>query len=185
VVSLYIAVLVPMLAVVHAMPNTSIATNEYITQLVQVRHTPVAEPETIVGTPARLIIPRLGIDLPIEAGTYDAVSDSWTLSRTAVHYAVMTALPNNDSGNTLIYGHNNRKILAPTRDIQVGDELHIITKENQTFTYRYVADVKVDPANTDILTAAAGNPKLTLLTCNGLWNEKRRLMDFEYTGVSW
>lgn len=186
VVSLYLLIGIPLYAFVFAAPApTAIATNDYLSELAAIEQTRVTTPETITGSPVRLVIPRLGVDLPIEDGVYDPATDSWTLSRTAVHYALITAPPNTTSGNTLIYGHNNRRILGATRNIQPGDVLQIITKENQTFSYAYTSDIKVDPSNTSIFgETSTDKPRLTLLTCDGLFNEQRRLMSFDFTEVS-
>ena len=185
VVSLYIVVGIPLYALLFAAPAPTVATNDYLSELTTIEQLTPVTPDTITGSPNRLVIARLGIDLTIEDGAYDVATDSWTLSRTGVHYALMTAPPNTTSGNTLIYGHNNRRILGATRSIQPGDVAEIYTKEGYIFRYAYTADVKVDPTDTSILSdTAEAKPKMTLLTCDGLWNEKRRLMSFDFLEVS-
>lgn len=186
VIMLYLLFWVPLYAFVFSTPApVAVATNDYLSELAAIEQTRVTTPETITGSPIRLVVPRLNIDLPIEDGIYDPTTDSWTLSRTATHYALITAPPNTTSGNTLIYGHNNRRILGATRNIQPGDVLQIITKENQTFSYAYTSDIKVDPSNTSIFgDTSIDKPRLTLLTCDGLFNEQRRLMSFDFTEVS-
>ena len=184
VVSLYVVAFVPLHFFVLNPPVRALDTNTYITEIVKTEVTRKVEPETVQGAPKRLRIPSVGINLPIEDGLYNYETDTWTLSRTAVHYAVMTSPPNNKAGNTLIYGHNNRNVLAPTRDIRTGDKLQIVAKDGTVFTYRYVADIKVDPSDTSILAVDPNKPQLTLLTCDGLFYEKRRLMHFEFVEVT-
>lgn len=139
---------------------------------------PRVEEEVVSGKPARLIIPRLKIDLAVENGEYHRATNTWTLSDVNAHYALMTPEPSNQAGNTLIYGHNTRRVLAATKDIKQGDTLVVKTDNEHTFTYTYTGDNIVNPTDTEFLGKPAGVPTLTLLTCDGPWFEKRRLMSF-------
>jgi len=181
VVSLYVLIVMPLYTFALPEPAESIDTNQFITQVIVEEE--IKQPQAITGVPDRLLIPRLGINLPIADGVYDPATETWTLSKTAVHYAVMTRLPNDKSGHTLIYGHNTVQLLSPTRLLQPGDILQIVSKEGLTYNYVYVADNKVDPSNTQVLTQTSEKPMLTLLTCNGLFNEVRRLMSFEFVSI--
>jgi sortase (surface protein transpeptidase) len=71
------------------------------------------ESDVRAGQPVAISLPRLGIELPIISGTYDAAADNWTLSEDKAQFAAMTALPNNETGNTFIYGHNTQAVFAP------------------------------------------------------------------------
>lgn len=162
--------------------TTSINNNQYISEIVAAEPEPI-EPEALTGNPVRLEIPAVGIDLPVVDGEYDAATDSWTLSTTAVHIATMTSPINNQAGHTLIYGHNNRNLLASTRDIAKNDELIIYTDNDLVFRYVYTNDELVNPTDTSLLDQTPNKPQLTLLTCEGLFYEQRRLMSFELVEV--
>lgn len=184
VVSLYVLLLsAPVVFSLQQPAETaSIDNNQYISEIVATELEPI-EPEAITGNPVRLEIPAVGIDLPVVDGEYDPTTDSWTLSTTAVHIATMTSPINNQAGHTLIYGHNNRNLLAPTRDIAKNDELIIYTDNDLVFRYIYTNDELVDPTNTSLLDQDPNKPQLTLLTCEGLFYEQRRLMNFELVEV--
>ncbi|MCU0667047.1 MAG: sortase [Patescibacteria group bacterium] len=163
-------------------PATALDTDQFISQAV-VKQSEDIRPKAKIGNPTRLIIPRLGINLPIQEGKFDEATQSWTLTSNAVHYAVITSKPNDLSGNTLIYGHNTVQVLFPTMLLQPGDELLIESQEGYIYSYAYVADSNVKPSDTSILTTISSKPILTLLTCNGLFNENRRLMNFEFVFI--
>jgi LPXTG-site transpeptidase (sortase) family protein len=184
VVSLYVAIGIPFFAY-QAIVSSDIAqpSAQHLSAPVLVEPTEIKKP-IIVGHPKQILIPRLNVNLPIFDGVYDPATQSWTLGNQGVHYAYNTNLPNDDHGNTLLYGHNNPKILGVTKHLQPGDELIVITDNNLTFTYMYTEDQVVEPSNT---TLFEGNhyelPRLTLLTCSGTWSQNRRLMNFQFVEV--
>lgn len=139
---------------------------------------------TVNGHPAQLTIARLGISLAVLDGSYDPANNSWTLTEDATHFATMTALPNNKHGNTFIYGHNTAAVLEPVKDLVQGDLLTLRTTNGHIFNYVYKSDVTVTPDQTDILTSKATKPQLTLMTCQGIFSETRRIMRFEFVGIS-
>jgi LPXTG-site transpeptidase (sortase) family protein len=139
--------------------------------------------EQAVNMPKTLVIPRLGITLSIVPGQYDPATKTWTLSDTDVQFAGMTALPNDRSGNTLLYGHNTSEVLAPTDRLVEGDIAQVATQDGRTYTYAFTSGRQVDPTDTSVLKQTSISPTLTLLTCDGFWDEKRRLMEFSFVSV--
>jgi LPXTG-site transpeptidase (sortase) family protein len=127
-------------------------------------------------------LPRLGIELPIISGTYDAAADNWTLSEDKAQFAAMTALPNNETGNTFIYGHNTQAVFAPLAGLQAGDEATVRTTNGLSFKYTFNGDRLVDPKATSIL-APTEAPSLTLMTCEGIFSEARRVAVFDFKEV--
>ena len=135
------------------------------------------------GQPSRLVIERLGIDLSVRDGIYDNTTDEWTLSDDAAFFARMTTLPNDTRGNTFIYGHNTDQVLASVKDLIVGDIVKLVATNGLTFTYSYRDDDIVAPNATAVLEANFSTPQLTLMTCEGIWSNERRLMYFEFKEV--
>lgn len=163
--------------------------NDYLNELAHAANSKVAKdaaqsPIYRTGTASRLLIPRIGINLPIEPGTHDPETNTWALSNAVVHYAVMSTPVNNIAGDTLMYGHYNRKLLRPTDNLAIDDELIVETAEGLAFHYVYTGDQVVDPSDTSILNTKSKTSSLTLLTCNGLLFEHRRLMHFSFTSVA-
>ncbi|MBI2009014.1 sortase [Candidatus Saccharibacteria bacterium] len=133
----------------------------------------------MAGLPARIVLPDLGIDLPIDPGFYNPADKSWTLSGYRTHYAMVTTLPNNHDGNTFIYGHNNKYVFGPVKSIQPGQKALVYTQNNYIFTYSYVSTVGVEPDDTSVFDYS-GPPILTIQTCSGNWNEVRQMYTFKY-----
>lgn len=136
--------------------------------------------KTIIdGEPLGFKMARLGIDLPIKYGYFDTNDSSWTTSNDAIFYAYGTALPNNQRGNTFLYGHNRDSVIAKLSGLVVGDEVTITTANGHTFIYSYTGDKSVPPDYTDVLRDDPDTPRLTVMTCEGIFSLTRRLMYFD------
>jgi LPXTG-site transpeptidase (sortase) family protein len=140
-------------------------------------------PKTITGQPVRITVPRLGIDLSVVTGKYNAAADTWTLTSDKAQFADITDLPNNQQGNTFIYGHNTEAVFSKLAGLQRGDEVHVYTTNHHVFTYVYAKDESVKPTTTTVLASSA-QPKLTLMTCEGIFSLTRRIMYFSFTEVA-
>ena len=138
----------------------------------------------IQGPPARVQVDRLGVDLPISEGVYNAETGEWTLNETDAFFATMTDQPNDTKGSTFIYGHNRRSVFAPLADIQAGDTVRILTANGHTFTYTYARDASVTPDTINILYEHPEPPQLVLMTCEGAFSATRRIMYFTLSGVN-
>src|SRR3989344_2547012 len=130
------------------------------------------------GKPVKLLLPELKLTLNIEEGNYSETTKSWNVSKTNAHWANVTALANNKSGNTLIYGHNTNNVLGSTRNLKIGDKLILVTDNNLSFEYTLTGFKEVGPQDTEIFSYQ-GNPILTLVTCTGIADKKRKLMNFD------
>lgn len=183
VVCLYVFVAVP-LWMINFQQSTAPASALSQTTTIAKPITYEVKKQAISGQPARINIARLGIDLPVVDGAYDAVHNTWTLFDDSVQYATMTALPNDKEGNTFLYGHNTAAVLERVKDIIPGDMLTITATNGKVFSYAYTGDDSVTPDKTDILSAKSLQSQVTLMTCQGIFSETRRLLHFNFTGVS-
>jgi sortase (surface protein transpeptidase) len=139
----------------------------------------VAKPTTVSGNPKVLTVPSLSMRLDIAEGRYDAATGQWTLSLDKVHYAVMTVQPNDEQGNTFIYGHYRPGVFAMLHRIKPGAEAVIETDNGLRFVYTYTGNSVLNPTDTSVF-AYQGPPKLTLQTCTGTWMQNRQLFSFDY-----
>ncbi len=139
-----------------------------------------AKPDTVMGKPVHLSVPSLGIELAVADGAHNVQTGEWTLSKTMAHYALPTTQPNNQTGNTLIYGHNRNEVFTKLLNVQPGAKAIVTTDNGYRFTYTYTSTEAVDPTNLDIFTYE-GAPRLTLQTCSGAWYQNRQFFYFEYT----
>lgn len=135
----------------------------------------------IQGKPIRINIPRLGIDLFIKDGIYS--NDSWNVSDTEAMYATISPFPNDNKGNTIIYGHATEQIFGKTRNLIPGDELSIYTENDYRFDYKFQSAKDVFPDDISIFSDQEGL-KLTLITCKGINDAKRSLMEFHLNKVT-
>lgn len=138
---------------------------------------------TKTGTPNRLVVPRLGLTLPILNGYYDPQTNDWTLSDTDAFFATMTDLPNDKRGSTFIYGHNRPTAFESLKNIAAGDTVDVYTSNGLKFTYEYAQDAIIQPTTTNVLNDDPDHPQLVLMTCEGVWSEVRRLMYFNLKEV--
>jgi LPXTG-site transpeptidase (sortase) family protein len=132
----------------------------------------------ITGKPVRIVIPSQNIDLPVDEGFYNEENNSWTLSAYRAQFARLSNFANDAEGNTFIYGHNNKFVFGPIKNIQQSDQAVVYTDNNHTFYYEFENTYAVSPENTSILSYE-GPPILTVQTCSGNWNEQRQMYTFK------
>lgn len=140
---------------------------------------PPKKPSVVTGHPVSLRIPSLSVDLPIIDGAYNATNGEWTLSEDKTHYALPSSLPNNESGNTLIYGHNNKLVFGRLYTISPGAEAIITTNNGYRFVYQFTNAEQIKPTNTTVFIYD-GAPRLTLQTCSGYYMQNRHMHYFTF-----
>lgn len=145
---------------------------------------PVPNREIIIvsGKPVRILLPRLGIDLPVSDGVYDEKTGTWNISDNHVHYALPSSLANDYAGNTLIYGHSYEWVFKPLKNLQTGDTLQVFTDNGHVFNYIYQESKELAPSDISVFKFD-GYPTLTLQTCSGVWLEKREMFKFNFEEV--
>lgn len=138
--------------------------------------------ETVSGRPIHMKIPSLGTELPIDEGHYNPADATWTLSGYHAHFAMPTMPANNQEGNTLVYGHNNKYVFGPLKELQPGAVVEVTTDNSHLFYYTLASSTTVQPEDVSIF-AYQGPPILTLQTCTGNWHELRTMYTFTLTRV--
>jgi LPXTG-site transpeptidase (sortase) family protein len=137
----------------------------------------------VTGNPVHLAISSVNIDLAVIPGYYYPSTQSWTLSLDKAQYAVMTAKPNNKSGDTFIYGHYRVHVFYTLPKIQPGALAVITTDNGHTFTYQFQSSTVTTPDNTSLFTYK-GKPILILQTCTGVHFQNRQLFVFNLIEVT-
>jgi LPXTG-site transpeptidase (sortase) family protein len=138
----------------------------------------------VSGNPSRISIPSLGIDLAITPGVYNARTGQWTLTNDKVQYAVMTPQPNNQGGNTFLYGHYRKSVFASLHLIQPDSTAIITTDSGKKFTYVLTTVKVVSPEDSASIFDYQGPPILTVQTCTGAFFQNRQLFTFSLESVS-
>jgi len=137
----------------------------------------------ISGTPTSLNIPSLNMYVPVVPGYYDSASQSWTLTTTKVQFATTSSLPNNQSGNTFIYGHARSNLFGALPKIRAGAEAIVATSNGHHFFYTLGATKVVDPSDYGTVFGYQGKPVLMLQTCVGLLYQNREILTFNLEKV--
>lgn len=145
--------------------------------------TPITKPDTIIqGRPVTVYLPDIGLQRSVVPGNYDSANQTWTLSDEYAHFATLSALPNNNTGNTFIYGHNTAQVFAPLRDIRLGNMAYVKIESGETLIYRFTHITEVTPEDVTVLKNTS-KPTLSLQTCTGLWYQKRTIYRFDFIEV--
>lgn len=134
------------------------------------------------GTPTRIVIPSLSIDLPVGVGSYNPDNGSWTVDTTQAYYADVSMPINNSNGTTLIYGHAQSTVFETLPQIQPNAEAVVYTDSGFTFHYQLTGRRDVPPNDVSVFTAS-GLPKLVLQTCIGAYDELRALFSFRLVAI--
>ncbi len=132
----------------------------------------------ITGNPVRIAIASLNIDLPVIPGYYNATAQTWTLTTDKVQFATITPTPNNQQGNTFLYGHYRKNVFSSLHLLQADATAVITTENGHAFTYQLTAVHVVSPSDSASIFNYQGAPILTIQTCTGLFFENRQLFIF-------
>jgi LPXTG-site transpeptidase (sortase) family protein len=134
--------------------------------------TPVARDDQ---TPARLVIPAIGVDARIEARGLDSNRDLATATdfRNVAWYD-LGPRPG-DPGNAILNGHvswwTGDAVFTHLARLRTGDRINITRADGVAVTFKVTGKQVVD-ANARIgsLFAPSSRSTLTLITCTGVWN---------------
>jgi LPXTG-site transpeptidase (sortase) family protein len=146
-----------------------------------------------VGPPDnRLVIPRLGLNVPIVTPPTDAlIAENWSKLEQDIQHALQdgvvqypgTAKPG-QAGNTFITGHssyypgmpgNFKSVFARLTEMELGDE-YIIYYGGDKHRYRVTEKKEVRPTDVSVLDQPTGKREGTLMTCTPLGTTLRRLI---------
>ena len=139
-------------------------------------------PQMKTGHPVRIEAPTVGVDMPIVDGFYDAKSNDWTLYDDKAMFGAMTSQPNDNSGQTFIYGHATDRVFGKLLNMKIDQPVYVYTSNGYKFTYKLKETHVVSPSDTGILNYNGG-PRLLLQTCVGTFSENRKFFILEYAAV--
>lgn len=147
-----------------------------------VKYQPPVQEKVTQGTPTHITIPSVSIDLPIQVGSYNPVSDTWSTDVTDAFYADYSVPVNDHAGTTLIYSHARWGLFGNLPDITPQAAVTVTTDTGYTFHYAYQSVQQVSPSDTSVFTVN-GPPTLVLQTCAGDWSQYRALYSFQFVSV--
>jgi len=157
--------------------------NRRISQTAQTAQIPLNRPQKplkISGSPSRILVPSLSIDLPVVTQHYSATIKTWPVAASQANYAAETALINNTKGQSLIYGHDNHAVFGPLLSMPIGTAVYVYTDNSHIFKYTYAGFKDVSPQQVNIVSEMATAPVgLDLITCTGTYFQYRHLMSLK------
>ncbi len=124
----------------------------------------------------RLVIPSIGVDMPILEGPTQKVLD-----RGGIWHIPSTSNPVK-GGNTVLSGHRWMYLPPSSRTLYLLDKVQlgepvIVYWQGQEYDYRIGRREVVNPSRVDILDNTT-QPQLTIFTCTPLFSTKYRLVLF-------
>src|ERR1039457_6102901 len=122
---------------------------------------PKPAPTLVTGIPVSIVIPSLNMNLQVIPGVYNPKTGAWTLTLDKAQFALLSTQPNNESGDTFIYGHYRPEVFAYLHLIKPGAQAIISTGNGYQFTYTYMSTQAFDPTDTSVF-AYQGPPQLTI-----------------------
>jgi len=129
--------------------------------------------DSATGVMARLMVPSIGVDLPIYHGTSDE-----TLLKGLGHLEG-TSLPVGGSGtHSVITGHRglaNATMFTDLDRVKEGD-MFSLSVAGEVISYRVINTQVVDPDQTKPLQAVPGKDLVTLVTCTPLGINSQRIL---------
>lgn len=124
---------------------------------------PTADASAPVLPPTRLLIPRIGVDVPI------VLADNDNLPKfRGVGWYIGTGYPG-FRGNVVLFGHVDGKYetLGRLNEIEPGDQVDVVALDR---IYRYVViSSQVVPRNAVEVMAPTTDSRVTLITCAGIF----------------
>lgn len=171
-----ILVLLVLMVLLAPSPEPVLAQSPPVTR--QLSHK-TQKPPAVVGTPVKIEVPDLGVDLTVAIGTYSEATGEWTLNDSQAFYADMSMPINDVNGTTLIYAHATSNLFAPLAGLRPGMNIYVTTNTSRLFLYQYTSLDVVSPEDTTVFTAD-GPPTLVLQTCSGAWDAYRTLYRFGF-----
>ena len=122
----------------------------------------------------RLVIPSIGVDMPILEGPTEKVLD-----RGGIWHLPDTSGPDR-GGNTVLSGHRWQYLPPSSTTLYLLDKVNvgepaIIYWQGQEYDYRISGRDVIDPDQVEILNNTT-EPRLTIFTCTPLFSTKQRLV---------
>jgi len=127
---------------------------------------------TNIDIPSEISIPSINVDLKIDpSNIYDGV---WQISKENASF-LTTSSPIGGNGNTVIYGHNKKKIFGNLPNVNIGEKISVKTVMGKT--YDYIVDKKefVSPKEVELISETA-EPTLTIYTYYGFLGSQRAVI---------
>lgn len=124
---------------------------------------------TDIDVPIEVIIPSLNLDLPVDPG--NIMDGVWQISANNATYSTSSSPPGS-GGNTVIYGHNLKRVFGNLPYLSEGQKVSVKTKSGKLYHYTVTEKHFVGPDRVDLVSPTE-EPTLTIYTCWGAFDRQR------------
>lgn len=132
-------------------------------------------PQRSAPAPVRLVVPELGIDVPVEAvGLDDQGRMALPANPAIAAWYRYGSAPGSEAGSTVIAAHVDSLVydigpFARLADAPAGTRVEVTTADGVVHAYAFASTAVVPKESVDWSDAFArdGSPRLTLVTCGG------------------
>lgn len=121
-------------------------------------------------------IPKFNKSLPVWPAQVN--QNSWEVFETAVAWYSDSALPG--EGNTILYAHNSSDLFGNLQNLQINDRV-LVGYKGFTYIYQVSQTRSISPDYVEAVIAEG--TRLTLYTCEGSFDQKRRVVYAELIDV--
>lgn len=121
------------------------------------------------GPPIAVSIPKIHKSLPIKPA--HVVGNNWDMFDDAVAWLATSATPG--TGNVILYAHDRASLWQDLYLLKAGDSIEV-QQGNAWRRYEVTASKTIDPH--DIQAILSNNNQLTMYTCEGSFDQKRRVV---------
>jgi LPXTG-site transpeptidase (sortase) family protein len=143
-----------------------------------------ASSSDMAGAPARIRIPKIGVDAGVaDVGLGKTGNMAVPYTFTDAGWYRYGTLPG-QMGSAVLDGHVDNGLGTPAvfarlGELEAGDDIYIDTKEGATLHFRVEEAQAYDLQDVPLqkIFNRKDAPRLTLITCEGTWNESQKMYD--------
>ena len=132
---------------------------------------PAVEPLCNLNIPQTISFSNTSVVLKLKAG--EVKGNDWTTYDDAVSWHINSGSNLCDKGNIVMWAHNRKGLFAELYNVSTG-EIVSVAGEEGIRKYRIV-DIR-DVVSTDLTLVKVDDDRLTLYTCDGFLDSKRRFV---------
>lgn len=130
------------------------------------------EEATEEKVPNQIIVPSVGIDLPVIASPIE--NGYWKVYDESAGWGVGSGIPG-EEGNQVIFAHAQDGLFGTLDEVEVGDNIYTLT-DDEWFSYQISEIFEVYPNEVRVIENVTNEEVLTLYTCSGFSDQKRLIV---------
>ncbi|MCA9389902.1 sortase [candidate division WWE3 bacterium] len=131
--------------------------------------------------PSSITITKINLDLPVVSVPLQ--NGTWKVYDYVANYAEGTSLIGKESGNVGLYGHDRDQAFRNIKLLSEGDTISVTTIEGYSVQYTVSESTITQPSDVNVFYPT-DTPTLTLVTCDGIFSEKRYVVHARQTNIS-